>query len=115
LYDGMNASPIDDDDDDDDARRTRPPPFVPNAPRPFIPRTASSIPMSPPAMTCAERSPPSARMLHSNAFTRTSASKFKFRSIHRTFLVNSGSFHTKRWRGGVQRRQVELKGVEGGD
>jgi hypothetical protein len=26
-----------------------------------------------------------------------------------------GSFHTKRRRGGVQRRQTELKGAEGGD
>jgi hypothetical protein len=26
-----------------------------------------------------------------------------------------GSFHTKRRRGGVHRRQLELKGVEGGD
>jgi hypothetical protein len=26
-----------------------------------------------------------------------------------------GSFHTKRCRGGVERRQLELKGVEGGD
>jgi hypothetical protein len=31
-------------------------------------------------------------MLHSNAFTRTSASKFKCRSIHRTFLANSVTF-----------------------
>jgi hypothetical protein len=27
----------------------------------------------------------------------------------------SGSFHTKRSRGEVERRQLELKGVEGGD
>jgi hypothetical protein len=27
----------------------------------------------------------------------------------------SGSFHTKRCRGGVERRQMELKGIEGGD
>ena len=30
------------------------------------------------------------------------------------FSIALGSFHTKRWRGGVQRRQMELKGVEGG-
>jgi hypothetical protein len=28
---------------------------------------------------------------------------------------HSGSFHTKRWRGGVERRQMELKGIEVGD
>ena len=30
-------------------------------------------------------------------------------------VSTSGSFHTKRRRGGVERRQLKLKGVEGGD
>ena len=31
------------------------------------------------------------------------------------FLRLLGSFYTSEWRGGVERRQVELKGVEGGE
>jgi hypothetical protein len=35
--------------------------------------------------------------------------------VSRTVATISGSFHTKRCRGGVERRQVEFKGVEVGD
>jgi hypothetical protein len=48
--------------------------------------------MSPAAMACAESKPPRARMLHSNAFTRTSWSKLRCLDIHRTFLANSEWF-----------------------
>jgi hypothetical protein len=34
---------------------------------------------------------------------------------HSTTPQTVGSFHTSERRGGVERRQVELKGVEGGD
>ena len=32
-----------------------------------------------------------------------------------SMYVDFGSFHTSEYRGGVERRQMELKGVEGGD
>mmetsp|Transcript_9714 Transcript_9714/g.40768 ORF Transcript_9714/g.40768 Transcript_9714/m.40768 type:complete len:307 (-) Transcript_9714:410-1330(-) len=55
-------------------------------------RAVSDVEMSPAAMACAESKPPRARMLHSNAFTRTSWSKLRCLDIHRTFLANSEWF-----------------------
>eukprot|EP00982_Pelagococcus_subviridis_P014203 31312-Pelagococcus_subviridis.AAC.19 len=54
------------------------------------------------------------RTLSSFAATSDAGGALRHTSCMRTAFRISGSFHTKRRRGGVERCQLELKGIEGG-
>ena len=77
----------------------------PALPRFFPPFAATTLSLSPrtTALDASSSSATCSTFLFSPAFALSRAASA------------SGPFHTKRSRGGVQRRQLKLKGVEGGD